>query len=241
MHMGVTGLRIVLSTAGNDPVDVTEAVQIIYDALHASMDFGSGLLDTAEVQALRRLSMAAGWEPITYNLDRCRSCGHQRNEHITRNGGLTCLTTVETAVVPTSAPLPEGWKIHQYRAMGEPGKKWIYRECGCSEFVLDLGEGEGEEVSHRGVTRQSTALPGHGLLNEGAAYTSGDCTEDRCYPGSIPRRRWEGTSGRGHALCSCGAESPHLNSGNQRKRWHREHKMKVRAELGLPDPEGGLR
>lgn len=35
----------------------------------------------------------------------------------------------------------------------------------------------------------------------------------------------------GRALCSCGADSPALDSDAARKRWHREHKANVRAAM----------
>lgn len=38
--------------------------QILFDALVQSMDFGSGFLDTEEVEALRGLAVAIGVDPI---------------------------------------------------------------------------------------------------------------------------------------------------------------------------------
>lgn len=61
--------------------DVTEAVQVIYDALHSSMDFGSGFLDAGEAQAMHQLATVAGWEQPTYDGDVCATCGHTRSYH----------------------------------------------------------------------------------------------------------------------------------------------------------------
>lgn len=66
----------------------------------------------------------------------------------------------------------------------------------------------------------STRLAGHELRDEGAPYDG----RGR----KIWQNRWT-TSGRGRAKCSCGALSPELPSGTQRKAWHRAHKAEVRA------------
>lgn len=55
----------------------------------------------------------------------------------------------------------------------------------------------------------------HHLLDEGAAY---DETGYRLRPG-------RGTGGGGCGKCRCGAVSPWLSSGNQRKAWYRVHKQ----------------
>jgi hypothetical protein len=66
---------------------------------------------------------------------------------------------------------------------------------------------------------------GHGLQDEGAAYSSMHCTEGPCKKlPTVKRLTPSGTSGHGHGLCECGALSPHLETGNARERWHREHK-----------------
>lgn len=70
-----------------------------------------------------------------------------------------------------------------------------------------------------------TRVAGHTLRNEGAAFemwTAFPQGEARPI-----RVRWNGTSGIGFALCSCGARSPILNSANLRKAWHRNHKTEV--------------
>lgn len=62
----------------------------------------------------------------------------------------------------------------------------------------------------------SRQVAGHALKHEGAPY---EVVDDR------PRRLF--STRVGMALCSCGTLSPVLQSGGQRKRWHREHKAKV--------------
>lgn len=42
---------------------------------------------------------------------------------------------------------------------------------------------------------------------------------------------WLVRDGAGEARCSCGAVSPVLPSTNARRKWHREHKDEVRADL----------
>lgn len=40
-----------------DGMDVTEGVQILYEIAHASMDWGSGFLDNAEMETIIRLAI----------------------------------------------------------------------------------------------------------------------------------------------------------------------------------------
>lgn len=63
-----------------------------------------------------------------------------------------------------------------------------------------------------------TLVSGHTLRYEGAPFDD----EGR-------RATAFSTGGRGRAKCSCGELSPVLDSGYQRKRWHREHKKAVSA------------
>lgn len=68
----------------------------------------------------------------------------------------------------------------------------------------------------------SAALSGHALQAEGAAFVVND-------RGIIVRaRRSLGVGGYGRAWCECGDLSPLLDSGNQRKQWHRDHKAGLR-------------
>jgi hypothetical protein len=63
-------------------------------------------------------------------------------------------------------------------------------------------------------------LAGHTLQAEGAAYRKGDPPNVR-----FPKRvTWNTTGGVGFGLCSCGAKSPVLDSGQKRKEWHKDHK-----------------
>lgn len=66
----------------------------------------------------------------------------------------------------------------------------------------------------------SAPLSGHGLIREGAPFRD---------DGSMMIARSHGTGGTGRGMCSCGALSEVLTSGNQRKAWHRKHKDEVRA------------
>ena len=66
--------------------------------------------------------------------------------------------------------------------------------------------------------KASTRVAGHELFDEGSAV---DSKGRRIYPGTI--------GGTGMARCSCGTKSEVLTSGNQRKAWHRAHKLEVSA------------
>jgi len=67
-------------------------------------------------------------------------------------------------------------------------------------------------------------IVGHGLQDEGAAYSSVRCTEGPCKKLPTVKRVHQGTGGEGHGLCECGALSEHLESGKARDRWHSGHK-----------------
>jgi len=58
-------------------------------------------------------------------------------------------------------------------------------------------------------------IDGHGLVFEGSPFSDHG------------KRLHVGTYGPGRAKCSCGALSPSLTSGYQRKAWHRKHKAEV--------------
>jgi hypothetical protein len=49
------------------------AIQIMFDALCASLDFGSGFLDTEEVHALREVARILGVDPMTATPSNFRS------------------------------------------------------------------------------------------------------------------------------------------------------------------------
>lgn len=67
-------------------------------------------------------------------------------------------------------------------------------------------------------------LSGHELYNEGAAF------DDR---GKHRISLHGGTGGEGKGKCSCGALSPKLTSGTQRKAWHRAHKAEIQAATNV--------
>ena len=67
----------------------------------------------------------------------------------------------------------------------------------------------------------SNRMKGHALIGEGAPHDDN---------GNRFPRLWGGTNGDGRAKCSCGELSPVLGSGIQRKRWHRDHKERLRKE-----------
>lgn len=69
-----------------------------------------------------------------------------------------------------------------------------------------------------------TALKGHALQSEGKPYERGE------YGGKWIRVSYAQfpTSPAGVGLCECGATSPVLESNGARRRWHADHKEKIR-------------
>lgn len=65
----------------NGEVDITDGVQVIYDQLVGSMDWGSGFLSTEEVATIRAVAAVCGFEQIPYQHDRCVECSHDRGDH----------------------------------------------------------------------------------------------------------------------------------------------------------------
>lgn len=70
----------------------------------------------------------------------------------------------------------------------------------------------------------SERVPGHTLRHEGAPHLVSETGQT-----VRVQRGYGGVSGYGRALCSCGAMSDLLDSGGQRKAWHRQHKAQVTA------------
>lgn len=97
---------------------MTEAVQVIYDVLHSSMDFGSGFLDAGESQAMYQLAKAAGFELPEYEGDLC-TCGDPRRRH-SEYRGWVC-----------RGPEPR------------PGMRPVPCEQECQEFNLDPSQFHG--------------------------------------------------------------------------------------------------
>lgn len=137
-------MKIVMHTDEGREIDITEAVQIIYDAMHGGMEFGSGLLDTSEVEALRLMSDAAGWAPVEYELDLCQNCGHIRRDHsrLTRRCFVEGIVIEdhEAEVVVYSPDHSRRWRENRQFVAGQPGR------CGCSTFVLRHADDVGEDV-----------------------------------------------------------------------------------------------
>lgn len=61
--------------------------------------------------------------------------------------------------------------------------------------------------------KASTRVPGHQMPYEGKALDG---------PNGWPNRQRVGVT-----FCSCGAQSPVLNSNSKRQAWHRQHKVDV--------------
>lgn len=94
----------------NQRIDVTHAVQDVYDIAINSMDFGSGFLSTEEVGNLRELGNAIGAQRFDYQHDKCLRCGHDHKRH-------------------DVSMSPKCW--------GEPTAP--YSGCTCSGFVRPIG------------------------------------------------------------------------------------------------------
>lgn len=123
-------MRIELHTDDGAMADVTEAVQIVYDAMLASMDFGSGFLDTQEIEALRAMAAAAGWAPVEYGLDECATCGHRRDSHPSGR----CyerVTKVAPVYVRRRVSRPDGttYEVTMEESAG------LLTTCTCEQFV----------------------------------------------------------------------------------------------------------
>ena len=71
------------------------------------------------------------------------------------------------------------------------------------------------------MSPKNTRLAGHELDGEGAAHDKRGI------------RIYRGTGGWGFAICSCGAKSEYLTSGNARKQWHRNHKQEIREAANV--------
>jgi hypothetical protein len=88
-------MKVTVTHDDGNTWDITEGVQILYDLLGASMDYGSGFLDTNEVAKIRGLGMACGFKPLSpYAGDACVGCGHERQSHNTYGAGTGCFKRV---------------------------------------------------------------------------------------------------------------------------------------------------
>ena len=61
--------------------DITEGVQVLYDAMVATMDWTSGLLDRSEVLATWTLASACGFDLEAYREFPCDVCQHPAYRH----------------------------------------------------------------------------------------------------------------------------------------------------------------
>lgn len=80
-------------------------------------------------------------------------------------------------------------------------------------------------------------ISGHGLQDEGAAYSAVNCDEGVCAKAQTVGRMSPGTGGAGHGLCACGWLSGHLESGAARQAAHEEHKAAVAPSEEEPPAE----
>lgn len=122
------------------PIDVTEAVQVTYDCLLASMDFSSGFLGVEELTALADLAKAAGFgdiEDVYREIKRAEAEAERQQQ-------LTALRKRETLV--------PGKDVARYRAMIEQQQAAIYEAAGRmfdksklhGEIVVEATESKGD-------------------------------------------------------------------------------------------------
>lgn len=80
------------------------------------------------------------------------------------------------------------------------------------------------------------SVPGHRLMEQGAAYGGKACPEVVCVAYGRQRLQGDARLAGGHALCECGEQSPHLGSSRERREWHRGHKRRL---VDGPIPQAG--
>jgi len=93
-----------------DGRDITEAVQILYDIAHSSMDWGSGFLDNEEMETVIGLAVTMGWKvpDLPYNTrenDPMSTVARKFPDHY----------EIETIRHPPSAYHPDGWTSHRIK------------------------------------------------------------------------------------------------------------------------------
>lgn len=74
-------------------------------------------------------------------------------------------------------------------------------------------------------SKANLRVPGHGLLHEGGPFLLPGC----CASADVETPARNHYDRIGHGVCRCGEQSPCLDSGAERKRWHREHRAAVLA------------
>lgn len=115
--------------------DVTEGVQVMYDAIYSSMDWGSGFLDAEEVFAILAVARACGFaEPeelvraaasyFRMFSGKCAVCGRRMGQ------------------VPAFTPCDKGWEA--------------VLDCGHRIVIVD---GQGEPFSTYWPDLDTTATP----------------------------------------------------------------------------------
>lgn len=57
-------MKVYAQSEGGEPVDITEGVRVMYDAVLGSMDWQSGFLDLEELEALGQVADACGFDQI---------------------------------------------------------------------------------------------------------------------------------------------------------------------------------
>jgi hypothetical protein len=80
-------------------VDITDAVQRIYDAFTSTLDYGSGLLDYEDIAAIKRLAAAGGWLQPDYPETFCQNCHHGASNHRGRDGLISCWMRMDPGYV----------------------------------------------------------------------------------------------------------------------------------------------
>lgn len=104
-------MKIVVTHDDGQSVDITKGVQVLYDQIASSMDWGSGFLDYEEVNAIRAVGYACGFEWLDYELDVCAGCGHKVGEHRDAGEKRTCR---------------KGWATHTaYYVAGDMPGSWL--------------------------------------------------------------------------------------------------------------------
>ena len=117
-------MRIIVEHDDGARIDVTEGVQVCYDAATSSMDWGSGFLASDEIRAIQTLAIACGFDVEEYSFTECSGCGHEQSWHrmMTPSGYVYACQGRRDA--PATA-----WR------RGFEGSADI--QCGCTQFRRD--------------------------------------------------------------------------------------------------------
>lgn len=101
----------------DDGQDITEAVQILYDIAHSSMDWGSGFLDNEEMETVIRLAVLMGWQvpdlPYSTNMDSpMETVARKFPDHY----------EIEVVDHPPTSYSPQGFTSHRIKVRPRPQK-----------------------------------------------------------------------------------------------------------------------